>query len=332
VYLRHALNRGEGIVVVTGPPGSGKTALALRLLGEPNPAEVISVQLVANGQSPTDLLCKLAYALGLSVEGKDRVTLSLLIERHLVEVQHAQRHVLVTIAEAQTLPHQALEAMRLLTDLQSQTGHMLQLVLFGQEELESVISAPAMEQFQHRVIASCRLQPMDLMETKAYLEYRLSAVNWRGYPSINGPAVMAIYRHSHGVPRHVNKICRRLMLRGSSEERHALDEHDVMVVVRDLRSELLAPLAHDVTAQEATAKALRSVDELALVPEVSTNALDATQVARVNEESPPKGNTAAAPLAPNGRQQSPELGARASTVSERSRSLARAISRLNSRS
>lgn len=332
VYLRYALKRAEGIAVVIGSPGSGKTTLALRLLGEHNPAQVISVHLVANGLSPTDLLRKLAYALGLPVEGKDRVMLSLLIERHLVELQHTQRRVLVIIDEAQTLSHQALEAMRLLTDLQSQTRPMLQLVLFGQEELEGVMSVPAMEQFQHRVIASCRLQPMDLTETKAYLEYRLSAVNWRGDPSINGPAVMAIYRHSHGVPRHVNKICSRLMLHGSSDNRHALNEHDVMVVVRELRSELLAPLAHDATEQAATFKALRSVDELALVPELSPNTLDATQVARVIAEWPPKGKTTAAPSATNGRQQSPEPVAPASTVSERSRSLARAISRLNARS
>ena len=232
--------RGEARRTVNTLTISGEEAK--RLLGETNPAQVVTVRLVANDLTPTDLLRKLAYALGLPVEGKDRAMLSLLIERHLVEVEHAHRRVLVVIDEAQTLSHQSLEAMRLLTDLQSQTRPVLQLVLFGQEELEGVMSAPGMEQFQHRVIASCRLQPMDLMETKAYLEYRLGAMNWRGDPSINGPAVMAMFRYSHGVPRHINKICSRLLLHGSSEERHALDERDVMAVVRDLRSELLAPL------------------------------------------------------------------------------------------
>ncbi|MDJ0738432.1 MAG: AAA family ATPase [Gammaproteobacteria bacterium] len=265
-YLRYALRRGEGIVVVTGPPGSGKTTLSQRLLGETNPSKVISVRLVANDLTPMDLLRKLAYALGLPVEGKDRAMLSLLIERHLVEVQLTQRRVLVVIDEAQTLSHQSLEAMRLLTDLQSQSQPVLQLVLFGQQELEGVMSAPGMEQFQHRVIASCRLQPMDLMETKAYLEYRLAAANWRGDPSISGPAVMAIYRYSRGVPRHVNKIGSRLMLHGSSEERHALDDSDVNAVVGDLRKELLAPLGHDSLPEIVDNQQLQSVYELALVP------------------------------------------------------------------
>lgn len=266
-YLRYALKRGEGIVVVTGPPGSGKTTLADRLLTELNPARIVSVRLIANDLNAADLLRKLAYAFGLPAEGMDRAMLAHRIERYLIELEHAGRRALVVIDEAQTLSHQSLEVMRVLTDLQSRSRPVLQLILLGQEELEGVMGAPGMEQFQHRVIASCRLQTMDLAETKAYLEYRLAYADWRGDPSINGPAVMAIHRHSKGLPRHVNKICSRLLLHGCTEERHALNERDVAAVVKDLREELLAPLGSDATAGEPLSSGVfDSVYELALSP------------------------------------------------------------------
>ncbi|MGB5452135.1 MAG: AAA family ATPase [Sedimenticolaceae bacterium] len=266
-YLRYALQRGEGIVVVTGPPGSGKTTLAERLLNELNPAKIVSVRLIANDLNATDLLRKLAYSFGLPVEGMDRAMLGHRIERYLIELEHSQRRALVLIDEAQTLSHQSLEAMRLLTDLQSRSRPVLQLFLLGQEELEGVMCAPGMTQFQQRVIASSRLLAMDLPETKAYLEYRLGFADWAGDPSIDGPAVMAIYRHSQGLPRHVNKICSRLLLHGWMEEKHALGEQDVLAVVQDLRDELLAPMNGEREAVATHAvSAFESVYELALVP------------------------------------------------------------------
>ncbi|MCG6967987.1 MAG: AAA family ATPase, partial [Chromatiaceae bacterium] len=284
-YLRYALKRGEGIVVVTGPPGSGKTTLAERLLNELNPAKTVSVRLIANDLNATDLLRKLAYSLGLPAEGMDRAMLAHRIERYLIELEHSNRRALVVIDEAQTLSHHSLEAMRLLTDMQSRSRPVLQLILLGQEELEGVMSAPGMEQFQHRVIASCRLHTMDLMETKAYLEYRLGYADWHGDPSFNGPAVMAIFQESRGLPRHVNKICSRLLLHASSEERHALNERDVHAVMRDLREEWIAPLDGDaLRSQRVPSGALDSVYELALVP--GTRPAPSPRKATVREGAP----------------------------------------------
>ena len=266
-YLRYALKRGEGIVVVTGPSGSGKTTLAERLLSDLNPAQVVSARLIANDLNPTDLLRKLGYTFGLAVEGLDRAMLSHRIERYLIELEQSQRRALVLIDEAQTLSHQSLESMRLLTDMQSRSRPVFQLILLGQEGLEAVMSAPGMEQFQQRVIASCRLQTMTLEETKAYIEYRLECADWTGDPSVNGPAVKAIHDYSHGLPRHVNKICSRLLLLGSTEERHSLNERDVTAVVRDLRDELLAPLHGDTDrATEGSHGVFDPVHGLALRP------------------------------------------------------------------
>jgi type II secretory pathway predicted ATPase ExeA len=272
-YLRYALKRGEGIVVVTGPPGSGKTTLAERLLNELNPAKTVSVRLIANDLNPTDLLRKLAYSFGLPAEGMDRAMLAHRIERYLIELEHGNRQALVLIDEAQTLSHQSLEAMRLLTDLQSRSRPVLQLFLLGQEGLEDVMCAPGMVQFQQRVIASCRLEMMDLAETKAYIEYRLAFAEWQGDPSINGPAVMAVYRFSQGLPRHVNKICSRLLLHGCTEEKHSLKQRDVLTVVQDLREELLASVDEEAeVAAEIEGTAFGSVGELALVPALAPEA------------------------------------------------------------
>ena len=127
--------------------------------------------------------------------------------------------------------------------------------------------APGMVQFQQRVIASCRLETMDLAETKAYMEYRLAFADWQGDPSINGPAVMAVYRFSQGLPRHVNKICSRLLLHGCTEEKHGLKQRDVLTVVQDLRGELLAPVGEEAgEAADIDGTDFGSVGELALVP------------------------------------------------------------------
>ena len=285
-YIRYALKRGEGIVVVTGAPGSGKTTLAHKLLEEVDKEKVFAVSLVADDLSPTDLLLKIGYTMGLPVEGKDRAMMTLMIERHLVEMKESERRVLLVIDEAQSLSHQALETARRLSDLQSNATSMFQLFLFGQEQLETALTAPSMEQFQHRVIARCQLEPMTAQETKAYLRYRLSAANWKGNPSFNGQAVMAIHHFSGGLPRHVNKICSRLLLHAASEEKNALDENDVKVVVHDLRFEKLGPERPGAAATQSPPP-IPTRKERASIIESKMAAEKTTEDGELGQPSPP---------------------------------------------
>ena len=108
--------------------------------------------------------------------------------------------------------HAALEELRILADLQTQSRLMLQLFLVGQESLQDLMSSPDMEQFQQRVIANYQLAPLNLQDTRSYIEHRLLQAGWKGDPEFSGDAVLSIYQLSHGVPRHINKICNRLVV------------------------------------------------------------------------------------------------------------------------
>ena len=271
-YMQYALQRGEGIVIVSGIPGSGKTTLAERLLIDLNDTRTVSVRLVAHSADPTALFRQLAHAFGLEIDRLDDALLAFHLEQFLTDLAHSNRRALVIVDEAHTLSSEALEALRLLTDLQSNSKSVMQLFLLGHEELEMMMSAPRMAQIQQRVIASCRLCPMSQTETKAYLEYRLAGVDWQGTPAISGPAVAAIHRHSGGWPRQVNKICSRLFLYASAEEKRALTEQDVQTVVDDFCDELFELFTVPAKASPSTRRPdANEVLQLALVPLESTD-------------------------------------------------------------
>ncbi len=268
-YLRYAVRRGEGIVVITGEPGTGKTTLGERLMEELERSRTLGVRLVAGGLNADALLFRLASALGIASDSPEPATLAYRVECRLNELDRKEgRRVALLIDEAQTLSPQTLEALRVLTDLQSPRSRpLLQLFLLGQEELEQVLQEPLLEPFRQRIIASCRLCTMDLEETRSYLEYRLQRVGWRGDPAIDGRAVHAIHRLSRGLPRHVNRIASRLLLYGSAEAKHELGEAEVLEVVRDLHDELLVASGDETDLQPAASPGpFATFEELALHP------------------------------------------------------------------
>jgi putative secretion ATPase (PEP-CTERM system associated) len=240
-YMQYALRRAEGFILVTGRPGTGKTTLVESLLAGLASGGPVAARLVTAQLQPDELLRKVAYAFGLHAERLDKATLLHQLERYLVQQTRTGRGALLVIDEAQGLESSALEELRLLTNLQESNRPVLQIFLVGQERLREIVQAPELEQFHQRLIAACHLRPLDLEETRAYIEHRLRRVGWRGDPQLAGDAILMVHRFSAGVPRRINQVCSRLLLHGAAEERHRLRGQDVLTVIEDLRQEILTP-------------------------------------------------------------------------------------------
>lgn len=246
-YLLYAINEGEGCIVITGRPGTGKTTLIEVLLKELKKTRMVAARIAVTNVEAVDLLRSVAYAYSIDAEGLDKETLLRHIERFLVQQRKNRKRVLLFIDEAQGLARTALEELRLLADLQSGAYPLLQIFLIGQESLKDMMHTPDMEQLQQRVIVTCHLEPLNFQETRAYMEHRLCQVNWQGDPELTGAALLSIYQYSKGIPRHVNKMGSRLLLYGVMENKHVLDKEDVRTVAAELRENQLAPLEHNQT-------------------------------------------------------------------------------------
>ena len=243
-YLQYAFALGEGFIILTGRPGAGKTTLIESFLKELEASNVATASIAPANLETTDLLRSVAFVYDIQAEGLDKATLLRRITQYFSTLMHRGRRVLLVIDEAQGLSHSALEELRLLADLQEGARPLLQIFLVGQEKLRSLMREPNMEQLQQRVIGTYRLGPMGLAETKNYIQHRLCRAGWTGDPELTGAAILAIFQYSGGVPRHINKMCTRLLLYGFLQSQHILDKEDVVCVARELDEENLSPVGN----------------------------------------------------------------------------------------
>jgi len=167
---------------------------------------------------------------------------------------------------------------------------MLQLFLVGQNSLQDLMHSRDMEQFQQRVIANYHLVPLGLIEARAYIEYRLLLASWKGDPEFTSAAVLAIYQLSKGVPRHINKICNRLLLLGYGKGSHVFDDEDVQTISAEMREEHLTAMdskrarhtvAEIITSIPEIRDGLISIDDLAIrADKIDASALRLSEASR----------------------------------------------------
>jgi putative secretion ATPase (PEP-CTERM system associated) len=242
-YLEYGLHQNEGFIIITGEIGAGKTTLVRSLLDHLDPAKVVAAHVVSTQIDADDVLRVVAAAFGLSSRGESKAGLLLTLETFLVSVAAAGKRALLIIDEAQNLTTQAVEELRMLSNFQLEDHALLQSFLIGQPEFRDIMQGAQMQQLRQRVIASYHLGPLDLQETRAYVEHRLAHVSWNGDPEFTDEAFNLIYMHSGGIPRRINTLCDRLMLGAFLAERHQIGETDVEEVVAELTEEFASPSA-----------------------------------------------------------------------------------------
>ncbi|MCP5045101.1 MAG: AAA family ATPase [bacterium] len=219
-----ALRTGEGIVKIVGEVGTGKSMLCRKLLKDLGPG-FVAAYLPYPALSPMHIQLDLAEELGVVLPPNvGPHQLLKYLKEVLVDIQDQGRRCVVIVDEAQTLPDATLECIRLLSNLESRTQKLLQIVLVGQPELDLRIGQPRLRQLQQRISFAHELRPIDRATTEAYIRRRLKIAGHDGKPLFSTWAVTAIHRASRGIPRIINTLCNKSLMsaygRGDETVRH----------------------------------------------------------------------------------------------------------------
>ncbi len=232
-YLGYGLQQAEGFIVVTGEIGAGKTTLVGLLMERLDSARVAVVRLVSTQVEGDDVLRLAAQGFDVPTEGVAKAQLLDRIERFLVDRAREGRKTLLIVDEAQNLPVSALEELRMLSNFQSGSRPLLQILLLGQPEFRERLASPALEQLRQRVIATHHLDGMTGDEVMPYLEHRLAVAGGKGRPRFHPDAAFALHEASGGIPRRINQLATRVLLMAALDGADEIDAGIVDKVVGD---------------------------------------------------------------------------------------------------
>ncbi|APV52366.1 hypothetical protein BWI17_08560 [Betaproteobacteria bacterium GR16-43] len=230
--LLYAITAGEGMVKVTGEVGSGKTMLC-RVLMERLPQKVETIYLAVPSLSRDEMLAAIAVDLGIDTTGANTTKLVKLLQDKLIEVHGAGKQVVALIDEAHAMPLATLEEIRLLSNLETNKEKLLQIVLFGQPELDAHLALPNMRQLKERITHAFNLSPLPPRDVKDYVNFRLRQAGYHG-PDLFGPEALAIIADaSEGLTRRINIYADKTLLAAFAAGTHTVNADHARAAVSD---------------------------------------------------------------------------------------------------
>lgn len=228
-----AIRSGEGFIKVTGEVGVGKTLLCRKLmntLGEGFESAYIHNPYL----NPETLLYAIADELDISYD--DTVNQNGLLKRiteTLISHNNQGKRVVVCLDEVQAMPLKTLEALRLLTNLETEKRKLIQVVLFGQPELESVLAQPSIRQLRQRITFSYQLLPLNKVAMKTYIQHRLIIAGFKSRDLFPKATLGLLYQASNGIPRLINILCHKALIAAYGEGSQIVKAKHMQLAVKD---------------------------------------------------------------------------------------------------
>lgn len=245
------VNSGRGFIGLIAKPGMGKTTLLFRLL-ELLKESAQTAFLFQTQCTPQDFLRSMLADLRLEDDGGDIVRMHARLNEVLLNEFHAGRRFVVAIDEAQNLDGPVLELVRMLSNFETSSDKLIQIILAGQPQLAEKLVSPKLVQLRQRISIVSRLDPFTPAETKLYIDHRLSVAGYdTKFPLFTDRAQAMIAKHSGGIPRNINNLCFNALALGCASEKKVIDDEIIAEVLGDLDlGSLLAASVVDLDREE----------------------------------------------------------------------------------
>lgn len=258
--LQYGLMNQAGFTVITGEIGSGKTTLIRHLLDEVS--YEITVGLVSNTHRTFgELLQWVLLAFDLEYRDKKKVELYQTLADFIVKEYNQSRRTVLIIDEAQNLDAEALEELRMLSNINADKNQILQLILVGQPGLRETLRLPELHQFAQRIAVDYNLQPLNLEETWRYIRHRLKVAG--GDPSLfDTKACAAVYYYASGTPRLINVLCDTALVFGFGEQKRKIDVDVIIQVAHEKQKGGIFPVREDMGLDDNNRKDSRVVRDI----------------------------------------------------------------------
>jgi MSHA biogenesis protein MshM len=229
-----AIHTGEGFIKITGEVGTGKTLLCRQFLDQLESSQFITVYIPNPYLTPHSLMLSVADELGLDVPADtDQHYLLKAINLALLEFAKQGKQIIVCLDEAQAMPIETLEALRLLTNLETEKRKLLQIVLFGQPELDVKLQNDSIRQLNQRITFHYQLQSLTPAELSDYIRHRLQIAGYQGKPMFTPAALKRLHQASSGIPRLINILAHKAMMLSYGLGKHSVHTRQIQAAAKD---------------------------------------------------------------------------------------------------